>query len=126
MPGRCSRSLPSDLPSQAVFAPSISTGRLVSTYDTGIAAINTNMLKAFNETLWSFKAAVDAGQVPTLTQQNWADYNKTIGDIANKIKDFPTAQSEWQATAVESAWPGLECLCGLWSSVIASAETVAS
>jgi hypothetical protein len=62
-------------PLQAVFAPSVSAGRLVATYDSGITSLNTNMLKAFNDTLGAYKAAVDANQVPTLTQQNWADYN---------------------------------------------------
>jgi hypothetical protein len=56
--------------------------------------MTNTMFKEFNTTLHNYKAAVEAGQVPTMTLANWEAYNKTINESSGKMKNLTQAQSE--------------------------------
>lgn len=83
--------------SQAVFAPSITTGKVVLRYENAITGLTNNMNSQLNSTLLAFKPAVDAGVTKTLTQQNWADYNSSLNAAMKQIKALAQQQSSPEA-----------------------------
>ncbi len=97
-------------PPQAVYAPSIATGRNVIAYEDAIINMTNTMFRDFNTSLNAYKSLVEANQLPTLTPDMWAAYNKTINESSSKMRNLTQAQSEQRAWALlHSRWPGL---CG--------------
>ncbi len=76
-----------------MFAPSITTGKVVMRYEDAISSLTNNMNSQFNTTLLAFKPAVDAGATKTLTQQNWNDYNSSLNAAMKQIKALAQQQS---------------------------------
>jgi hypothetical protein len=83
-------------PPQAVFAPSITTGKVVMRYEDAISAVGSNMNTQFNSSLYAFKAAVDASATKTLTQQNWIDYSSSIKAAMKQIQTQAAQQGGWR------------------------------
>lgn len=71
---------------QGVYTPSAIDAKALSTYKTEISAINANMYKELNTTLYSFREASAAGALPQLTDADWVRLNSTFAAATKSIK----------------------------------------
>lgn len=60
--------------------------KAILTYKTEIAAMNANMYKELNTTLYSFREASAAGALTQLSDVDWVRLNATFADAAKSVK----------------------------------------
>ncbi|PNH03788.1 Phosphate-repressible phosphate permease [Tetrabaena socialis] len=76
---------------QGVYSPSVPGNRSIAKYETQVITIGQSIVKDINSTLYSFKAASDAGKLARLNTTQWASMNKSISSYAASGKNMLTA-----------------------------------
>nr|AQM55173.1 sodium/phosphate symporter PTB [Coleochaete nitellarum] len=82
-----------------IFSPSKVSSRVVDQYEDGIMGTTTTIQKNFNATLQSYQTAALAGQIPTLSAEEWKSLNDSLSLSARRVKSLtnPKAPMDYPA-----------------------------
>ncbi|KXZ56263.1 hypothetical protein GPECTOR_1g23 [Gonium pectorale] len=75
---------------QGVFTPSVSANKVINVYENQVVAFGQSVVKDINSTLFSYKAAAEAGALSRMNKTQWQALNATIVKYNSKGKDMLT------------------------------------
>ncbi len=81
--------------SQAVFAPSITTGRQLSAMESQVAQLTSSLLAGFNSSLQAYRDPALAGTIGSLPAAHWRQYNAALASWQQELAQQALRQGGW-------------------------------
>ncbi len=84
---------------QAVYAPSVTTGKVVMRYENAITQLTNSLNQNINQTVYnSTNTSPNTNLNTTLTYDKWLQFNDSLNYTNTQIKSLTKGQSEWRST----------------------------